>query len=542
MTTATMPAVPAGLWLDARIPIIMLSGSVNSGKTIFALDIDPNCRRQGTPPTTISWDQEGSASSYEGALNFYWRDIRAAVFEGVHLKVHKPSATDPKWRKILLEKADVNDYPAASMFRAWYLDLLTIEKGQYRVGIADTFTPLQEGLIEWLRMHPEAFGRTANQYDKAASMFLWPDIKAVLSHILTTDCRLRFETFVMNVHLKNEWKHGGKTGQKVAEGLDVLEKIASLHIELDRTPPAKGKEAPRVPKGIVRKERLIRFGATSDDDKPILPPHMDKATPAQIREYIANPPDFEKLKPAERMPEEVLTDDEKLLIQADIARNNAEAATAELSRVDRMKLAAQRVAQARGEQIVESPVTQQDVDSGAATEAAESSTPASEAQLGEIKQRWKEIWSTPAEFSAYLKSAFNVAKPTELSEPQATALIFHICEQANAKLSTSAESAEATEQPTAATTTPPPVAANAAGSNGQEFATREQLIEIKRLSELPKPDGTGNLWSHDQQVNWLKRQSIQSFRSLPTKDADDLIVRLANAAKALSVSEGTPGN
>ena len=430
------------------------------------------------------------------------------------------------------------------MFLAWYLDLLKIEKGQYRVGITDTFTPLQEGLIEWLRLHPEAFGRSVAQYDKAASMFLWPDVKSVLSYILATDCRLRFETFVMNVHLKNEWKHGGKTGQRIAEGLDVLSKLATLHIELDRTPPAKGKEVPPCAKGIARKERLIRFGAVSDDDKPILPPFLEQATPAKIREYILNPPDFEKLKPGERMPEESLTDDEKLLIQQDISRNNAEAATAELSRVDRMKLAAERVAAARGV-VAESSNVEQDQSShpGASSEVVGQivvEQPASETQLNEIKLRWKELWNLPENFLAYLYSTFGVRKPTELTETQATALIFHICEQAEKRR---------TEQGQPSTTSTAEVASSTVtttestgGDNGQQFSTREQLIEIERLSKLPKPNGEGQLWSHDQQVNWLKRQGIASFRSLPTKDADGLIGRLAAAAKAVSAVGGTPKN
>jgi hypothetical protein len=326
-----------------RIPIIMVSGPVNSGKTLFGLTIDPNCRRPAAEvqPTTIDWDQEGSADSYAGSLNFEHKDTRAAVGAGVHMEVVAAGPADPHWRKILLEKADVNDSPAASMFRAWYLSLLKVPAGRYSVGICDTFTPLQDGLVAWLKIHPEAFGRTYAQYDKASSMFLWPDVKAMLSYILATDCRTRFETFVICVHLKNEWAGNAKTGRQVAEGLDVLEKLATLHLELDRSPKEKGKDAPRVPSAIVKKERLVRFGASSDDDQPILPPRVPRCTPDEIRRYIATPPDFAKLDAGERLPDTSMGEDEKLRIQAAIAENQRATEETRLSALEMARRAAE---------------------------------------------------------------------------------------------------------------------------------------------------------------------------------------------------------
>jgi hypothetical protein len=344
MATATKPVAQdkskQSLWGPMRIPIILISGEVNSGKTLFYLNIDPDCRTRDHDPTTIVWDQEGSAESYESFFNIRWLDTRAAVMEGVHRKVFPAQDTDPLWRQILLKKPDVNNSPSASLFRAWYLSLLKIEPKQYRVGACDTFTPLQEGLVEWLKMHPEAFGRTANQYEKMASTYLWPDVKSVLSYILATDCRLRFETFVLTVHLKNEWEGNSKTGNRIAEGLDVLSKLATLHLELDRKPKTKGKEAPRVPAGILMKERLLFFGASADEDKPVLPPRLPEASPNAIRNYILSPPDFSNLKPAERVVEETMTDDQRLQLQARIAEANKETAQAELSKLEQMKAAA----------------------------------------------------------------------------------------------------------------------------------------------------------------------------------------------------------
>ena len=331
------------LWSGQRIPIIMVSGPVNSGKTLFGLTIDPNTRRPSSEvqPTTLVYDQEGSSDSYVGALNFVHKDTRAAVAQGIHNAVVAPGPQDPRWLRILKQQADCNDSPAAAMFRAWFMSLLDVPPGQYAVGVCDTFTPLQDGMLDWLKRHPEAFGRTHNEYQKASTMFFWPDAKAMLSHILSVECRLRFETFVLTVHLKNEWAGGSKTGKQVAEGLDVLEKLATVHLELDRSPKAKGKEAPRVPAAILKKERLVRFGAAGDDDRPILPPRLPVCTPDQIRKYIAAPPDFTQLAADERLPDQSLSDDQKLLIAQETARNQAEAAQANLSALELARMAAQ---------------------------------------------------------------------------------------------------------------------------------------------------------------------------------------------------------
>lgn len=403
-------AINANLWNGYRIPIIMISGPVNSGKTLFGLTIDPTCRLPASvTPATIHWDQEGSADSYAGALNFDHKDTRAAVAAGVHMQAQAADALDPAWRKMLLENPDVKDSPSMSMFRAWYLSLLKVPAGKYAVGICDTFTPLQEGLIEWMRRHPAAFGRTAAQYDKASSMFLWPDLKSVLAHILATDCRTRFDTFVINVHLKKEWTGGAPTGKHVAEGLDVLEKLATLHIELDRTPKEKGKEAPRVPSGLVKKQRLVRFGATGGDDLPILPPRLPEATPDAIRAYIAAPPDFAKLKVEERLPDTSLSDDEKLRLSATMAENNR---VAEEAKLNAMELAAKAAREMRsGVSPFAQPETTQST-SGTATMATA-------IQVSEMISLFKELFPDGKAARAWLLSGAGTDNPQLLTDSEA---------------------------------------------------------------------------------------------------------------------------
>ena len=420
-----MTEQPPDLWGQRmRIPILMLSGEVNSGKTLFGLGIDPNCRKPAAEaePTTIVWDQEGSAEPYAGGLNFTWKDTRAAVAAGVHMEQVAATAKDPRWLKILKENADCNDSPAASMFRAWYMSLIKVPAKRYSVGMVDTFTPLQDGMIDWLKRHPEAFGRTAEEYRKLATMTLWPDVKAMLSHILSVDCRLRFEAFVLTVHLKNEWEQKQKTGLRIAEGLDVLQKLATVHFELDRSPKAKGKDAPKQPAGLVRKERMIVFGATPEDDRPVLPPRMPECTPHAIRQYILNPPDFAKLKLAERAPDDALTDDQKLLVNQQIAQNEAETATAKLSALEMARQAAATMAQQNTQYTATMSPTSRQRDK-IREHAPPSITPR---QLDEIMGLVRKLFATGAGAGEWLQLVAKTPDPTKLTESQAEDVIVQL--------------------------------------------------------------------------------------------------------------------
>jgi len=500
------------LWGGVRIPIIMVSGAVNAGKTLFGLTIDDNCRRPSTEiePTTLVYDQEGSSDSYAGSLNFTHKDTRAAVAAGVHNKVMTPGSADPRWLRILKEQADCNDSPSASLFRAWYLSLIDVPAGKYRVGMVDTFTPLQEGLIDWLRRHPEAFGRTVNEYTKASSMTLWPDLKSILSHILSTDCRLRFETFVLTVHLKNEWIGGQRTKNKVAEGLDVLEKLATLHVELDRTPKAKGKEAPRVPAAILKKERLVRFGANSSEDQPILPPRLPECTPDAIRAYIASPPDFKKLTPAERVPEAAqMNEDDRLIAQQQIAQFQAEA---EGSKVSALEMA--RQAAARGNAAVQPEATR--------TTQPKDTTPkmASEARVNECLLQMKNLFATGAEAKAWLQERFGVEHPAMLTDPQSDgALSALLRTQAEKQLATMPEPA-----PTEPTEKQP--LNNDPAAQDQRNRIRELTVELY-----------GDKAPHEQAL-FLQALGYNTAESLTHLQAID---RIAVLGHLLSPKEPTNG-
>ena len=514
-------------------------------------------------PDVVVFDLANNCN-YDGSMNFRCVRINDCLAEGVHRQIMRPDAADPNWRKILLGKADVNDSPSASIFRATYLEMLKIERGKFRVGSIDTFTPFQEGAIEWLKCHPDAFGRTENEYKKFSAATLWPDLKRMLLYIITTDFATRFESTVLTFHLKNEWSGERKTGNRVAEGLDIIEKVATLYATLDRKPQSKKKQAPRLPSAITvdplgKSNIVVNAGGIP---VPALPPRVPQFTPQAIREYITNPPDYDNLKTDERLPDESLSDDQRLMINADIARNQAVAAEAETAKLEMVKRAAAMVT---GGQVVQSAATNANqsqaveshpaasTSSVAATSSAittSSDPPITEAQSAEIKARWGEVWDSPAAFCGFLSERFGVDKPKLLSESQATALILHIVEFVSKKNATAIASALNAESGSTQ-----PVAANAAttvstsdvadaesaaagdppvSTEANEFATREQIERIRDLS------GKAN-WAREKQTEWLNRRGANSFRSVTAIDAQSLIERLAKTVSEFE-QQGTPGN
>lgn len=576
------------LWCGQRIPIIALAGEPSAGKTMFSIVATDTWSNPEAEPDVVVFDLANNCN-YDGSMNFRCVRINDCLAEGVHRQIMRPDAADPNWRKILLGKADVNDSPSASIFRATYLEMLKIERGKFRVGSIDTFTPFQEGAIEWLKCHPDAFGRTENEYKKFSAATLWPDLKRMLLYIITTDFATRFESTVLTFHLKNEWSGERKTGNRVAEGLDIIEKVATLYATLDRKPQSKKKQAPRLPSAITvdplgKSNIVVNAGGIP---VPALPPRVPQFTPQAIREYITNPPDYDNLKTDERLPDESLSDDQRLMINADIARNQAAAAEAETAKLEMVKRAAAMVtggstaAKPAPIEFHDTPISdsesvaklaEQDslplvagvvragaqvesqpavgTSSAVATSSAittSSDSPITEAQSAEIKARWSEVWDSPTAFCGFLKERFGVDKPKLLSESQATALILHIVEQVAANTAAEvkamrqeiANEASRNDATTVSTSDAADAESAAAGdppvsAEVSEFATREQIERIRDLA------GKAN-WAREKQTEWLNRRGVNSFRSVTTADAQLLIERLAKTVSEFE-QQGTPGN
>jgi len=591
------------------IPICALSGETSSGKTLFPIMSTPNALDKSKPPQCVVHDLEGSAETYVSSLNFEWRDIRGMLADGLHMRKGTPKDSDPNWKKILLTNTEhANDHPAASMFRAVFMSVLSIEPGQFLTCSVDPFTALQVGAMEWLKLHPQAFYRTASQYIKAGSMFLVPDTRQMLEYFLTVDCRSRFEMTVITFHQKNEWVGTGdaarKSGERISEHWELVDKVASLSATLDRRPKAKGKSAPRVPSGcIVYPFGKSRMMVVKDGELlPALPPRIPEFTPDAIRAYFASPPDYDALKPSERMPGDDMSDDERLKVQAGIETDKRISEELKLSQMELQKSG--MTAQAAAVAVQQAPLQQQP-----ATQTTDVETPAmiTQQQTATIMAMLPACFDSPAEFGEVLQR-YGVGKLSELTESRAEDLHSELLRiDSERKMAKSAEKLAGT-QPTAETVEAtrvqagtqgtPPIASVAdvadkpvqpttidvnrvnallalahvakimpavladmmreIGGDGCVKLSQLTTAQADELSErlrakndssqqgftpppaTQSPDGmvtadqlgrikklvesTG--LTYDEQVAWLERNSLKSFRNLQVNTADELISEL----------------
>jgi hypothetical protein len=361
------------LWGKIKIPVLGLTGEFESGKTLFALSVDPNVFATDAEPMTLLWDTEGSASSYVDSLNFVHRDLAETM-----------RAKFPK------------GYKPIDLFETWYVEARNVEIGKYRVLGLDVVSEIEEGLVDWVRANPEEFGHTKGQYAKMSGL-VWGDVKSLWKRILT-DIAARCETFVFTAHTRSVWR-GDKPvpGKRQPKGKETLMELASLYLWLDRTPEPGKPKAPR------------KF-------YPILPPRLPEATPDAIRAYIESPPDYAKLKKGEQATDETLTPAEELAIRAEIAENEAVAAQAKLSTLEAMKSAARQ--QAAAMQPATTPLPDEPVDD---RRTAKTTDPCDPELVAEIKRLFEQLGATVEEAQAILRKR-GAERLAELSMVQAEEL------------------------------------------------------------------------------------------------------------------------
>ena len=312
------PANNPGLWCGIDIPIIGVCGEKWMGKTLFVSSIDPE--------HTAMVDLEGSSATYS--------NIPFARRWDLH---------DEMLRKH-------NRVPTPIECFEWFRDLITaIKPGEYRVLAVDPITDIEQGMVDWVQKNPDHFGHTKNQYDNAMGI-MWGDVKSYWKMLLGI-VATKVETFAFTAHMGAVWK--GKQpveGKRKAKGKETLFELASLYLQVERPLDEKGRQSDK-PSARVLKSRLA-LSAFVDGDivhKPILPPYIKEATPKKIREYIRTPPDYSKLKSSEIAPPEQMSEDDKLLVNAEIAENNRVAAEAQLSRMEKMRQAAEEQARMKRE-------------------------------------------------------------------------------------------------------------------------------------------------------------------------------------------------
>ena len=163
-----------------------------------------------------------------------------------------------------------------------------------------------------------------------------------------TQARGPCQCFFFTSHLRDVWAGSAPTGKREPKGKETLLELASLYLWLERKADESG-SVPGVPSAIVLKERLAdtRMNVAGQlEIVQLVPPRLPIATVQAIRAYIANPPDYDKLKAGERVVEEKMTDETRLRLEAARAEADRDAEQARNQRLERMEgLRAQQAAQ-----------------------------------------------------------------------------------------------------------------------------------------------------------------------------------------------------
>lgn len=291
------------------IPMIGLTGEVESGKTLFMLSICPG-------PETLVYDFETSCESYSVGQ------------ERIDCTQH------------------INSKSRVDLFAWWYGHAQKLPANKYRVIGLDPVSEIEEGLVEYVEKNPQLFGYTAAQFAKGEAL-KWGAVKNFWKSILSElRSRTKCEIIVFTSHMRDEFKGGRPTEKRIPKGKETLAELASLYLELDRSPNTKGVK-PREPSAIVKKNRLSLTQVVNGELKitTILPARLPVATPAAIKWYIDNPSDPTKPGKGERIEEKVLSADQIKAMELALAEANRDTEALRLERLNRTQQAAARVMQ-----------------------------------------------------------------------------------------------------------------------------------------------------------------------------------------------------
>lgn len=299
-----------------RIRTMAATGPFGSGKSLLGDMIDPR--------NTFKIDIEASST----ATNLPFRR-HAVLFDEIKSKGIVPTPLE--------------------CFTWWRDQMESVKPGEYTVVNVDPINEIQQGAYDWVVANPSAFGRTSGQYEKMTAL-AWGDVKTLLEGLIGSLSK-KIETFYYTLHMGQVWKQGKPVeGKMKAKGSDVFRKIADVVFVLNRPIDPKTGKVPDKPVGIcvgdIGKSRLVHANPDTGEVLPILPPQIVGIDANKIRAYIAKPPDYKKLKKDELVTIEVMTEDEKLQLQAQIAADQREAEEIRSARSAGAAAAAERNRQA----------------------------------------------------------------------------------------------------------------------------------------------------------------------------------------------------
>jgi len=300
---------------DAKpIPIMILTGEPSSGKTQFALSIDPV--PVGEEPKTIIFDFEAGSSTYEANYSITRLNMPHLLRNGAE----KDAAAEWAVFHKLVEEHVYN--------------------GRYTVMVIDTASSLQDMAFAYVQRNYKTFGITSS----SMTQMIWAATKTLIRDTLTQITE-HVQTLVLILHLKNVYDKTAQrsTGKRTMEGLDVYTKLATLILWLERnnkTVTINGKKYPAsphypIPSGVVIKQRLtyVDFQNTDEygDPKqvPLFPDRIPRCTPGFMKHLMSTPLDSTDRTEEYQMPEGVgeqrLSNEEKEIVQSELYKNKVEA-------------------------------------------------------------------------------------------------------------------------------------------------------------------------------------------------------------------------
>ena len=203
----------------------------------------------------------------------------------------------------------------------------------------------------------------------------------------------------------------------------------------------------------------MRFSADGND-QPILPPRIPQCTPDAIRRYIANPPNFSKLEVGERLPDQSMSDDERLRMNAQIAENNRVAHESHLSAMELARQAMQQgrtmtatlqVAEAAGAGTTGVDPTPSAIPTASSPAAAPqpAEKPITQQQMLEILSVMKQFFPTGQAAMEWLQSNYETTDPARLTGDQADNILVELLKRlADQKIAASQANAPAPSQET----------------------------------------------------------------------------------------------
>ena len=302
-----------------KIPVIGLVGGKGSGKTFTGSSLLPE------ETTEIAVEDSGVTYNFPFQKQYsLYRDVKTKNANGI---------------------------PSPIECFKWFQDLLpTIDT---RILFVDPITDLQAGGYQYIVENCADFGLTPSQCQSSSGL-VWGALKSYLKILLGRTSQ-RFETLIYTSHLGTVWKGGKPVPGKVkAKGVDTFYELASLVVFLSRDADPKTGKQPAAPVGLITpplgKSRLAVTKKLADGSYggvPIFPPRIPKFTWTEIRKYVANPPNYDKLKAGEKAVEREMTEDEKLRLKAQMAEDQRAAEETRQQNLQSAAVAARKNADAR---------------------------------------------------------------------------------------------------------------------------------------------------------------------------------------------------